>query len=148
MKTEKTHKEIRELDATISLYFINNGYWDKEKKQFSKKELTKLSHNMKNIKKQAEKILEQYTSDRDDLQIDHCAIDEKTKAMLKHPDGTRQFTQDGEKKLKAALKNLDETKVTIHARITEGEWDLTDEEKEVFSGILIPEIPKQEEEPS
>lgn len=146
MKVEKTHREVQILNNFCSSYLLNNGYWDVEKKQFSKKALTKLAANCKNIKKQCEKLFEEYVSAKDDLQIDHCATDEKSGVMLMNENGSRQFKPEGEKKLKAALKALDETKVELSARITDGVFDLTDEEEEVFSGVLIPEIEKSEED--
>ena len=50
------------------------------------------------------------------------------------------FTVEKQKELNKKLKELWKQEAEIYPRITEGEFGLTDEEKEVFSGIVIPEI--------
>jgi len=152
MKKSITYREGQKLNNYIVNYFITNGYFiagvpasgDKPATpgRWTEKTPTKLVANMKNIDKQWAKIYEEYTSLRDDLQLDHCATDEKTKVILMNDDGkTRKFTVEGEKALKKAIKELDATSVEIHVRITtEGIDYLTEDEREVFNGILIPEF--------
>jgi len=77
-------------------------------------------------------------------------INRKTKFILKNDKGERQFTIEAEKKLKVELKALQVTVVECHTRIPEGIdsliASLTDIEKEFFSGIVIPEQPKEDNE--
>ncbi len=158
MKKSITYKDGQRLNNVIFNYFITKGYFiagipataDSPAKpgRWSDLKPTKLVANMKNIDKQWAKIFEEYTSLRDDLQLDHCATDEKTKVILMNENGSRKFTVEGEKALKKAIKELDEKEVELHVRITtEGIDDLSDAEKEVFNGILIPafEVATEEE---
>lgn len=157
MKVKKSYKEVREINFSISNYLVSNGYWDVEKGKFSKKDETKLVAYMKKVKKECELICgpDDYGDKKDDLQIKHCLKDEKTKAILMADtcgaDGktytrVRQYSEEGELALKKALKELDATEVELNVKIADGDWDLTEEEKEIFSGILIPEIKKESSE--
>ena len=58
--------------------------------------------------------------------IDFCLEDPTTKKILRNEKGGYEYT-----------------KVDIDARITEGDYALTAEEKEFFSGIVIPEIKEE-----
>lgn len=149
MKKSITYKEAQILNNMLSNYFVDNGYWDVEKKTWSEKctkEPTKLFVNMRNIKKQVEELQIEYNEKVDDLRLDNCATDEKTGVIL-HTDVVgkdgqitqiKQFTPAGTKKFNKEVKELLEKEVDIHVRITEGEFNLTDEQKEHFNGILIP----------
>jgi hypothetical protein len=146
MKKELTYKEVLILNNVISGYFVTNGFWDVEKRAFSDKKDTKLTANMKNVKKQAEKIEVAYNELVDDLRLDNCAVDEKTKVILMDANGAKQFTVEGTKNFNKGIKALLDQKVDIHVRITEGDWDLSENEKEVFNGVLIPAFEVSTEE--
>ncbi|MEK6879217.1 MAG: hypothetical protein AABY22_06385, partial [Nanoarchaeota archaeon] len=133
---------LQKFDNAATLYLIKNEYFKDGK--FTDKPVTKLVSNMKNIIKQGGKHFEEFKELSNDIQIDHCAVDEKTKVILREENGSYKFTKEGLKECNKAIKELVEKKVIIHVRITEGEWELTDDEKEIFSGILIPEIVKTE----
>ncbi|MEK6882525.1 MAG: hypothetical protein AABY22_23085 [Nanoarchaeota archaeon] len=143
MKTEKTYKELQSFDNAATLYLIKNEYFKDGK--FTDKATTKLVSNMKNVIKQAGKHFEEFKELGNDIQIDYCSVDEKTKVILYNQDKSYQFTKEKLKECNKAIKELAEKKVTVHTRITDGEFELTDEEKEAFSGILIHEIKKEEE---
>lgn len=137
MKKEKSYRELQQLDNIATAFLKRNGYFDEN--GWTKKEPTKLVTNLKNILKQAGKHFDSYKEKVEDLSIDHCLVDEKTKAILREANGAYKFDKEALKKFNSAIKELASTNVELHVRITEGEWDLTDEEKEAFSGILIPE---------
>jgi len=133
MKKQLTYKELQVFDNMATSYLIRRGYFipaclPKEGEPmkpgyFSAKPATKLVANLKNVIKQAHKHFEEYREKEGDLAIDNCATDEKTKAILMDGDKYR-YTQDGLKAFIKARRELSETKVDIHARITDGEWEL------------------------
>ncbi|MGA4923211.1 hypothetical protein, partial [Bacillus subtilis] len=69
----------------------------------------------------------------EDLSIDHCLVDEKTKAILREANGAYKFEKEELKKFNTAVRELSNSAVEVHVRITEGDWDLTDDEKEAFN---------------
>lgn len=138
MKKSQTYRELQRFDNIATAYLRREGYFDEN--GWTKKEPTKLVSNIKNVIKQAGKLFEVYKEKVDDLSIDHCLVDEKTKAILREENGAYKFGKEELKKFNAAIKELSNSSVEVHTRITEGEWDLTDEEREVFSGLVIAEI--------
>lgn len=133
MKTKKTYLELIKFNAVAGVYLEKN-----------KESENKICVALKNvIKKQVVKHFENYNEEVDILQLNNCATDEKTRVILKDEKGNRQFTVEGELKLKKESKLLLAQTVEMHQRIPEGIDDLiaklTDEEKEYFSGIVIPE---------
>ena len=130
MKNKKTYGQL--IEANIHM----GGYLQKHKEE------NKICVSIKNFSKQLQKVFEEYNDDRDTLQLNNCAVDEKTKVILKDEKGNRQFTVEGEIKLKKDLKDLLLKEVEIHSRIPEGIDELiaglTEEEKEAFAGIVIP----------
>lgn len=155
-KIQISYKRLQKFDDAATKYLIENGYFIAGKKatdttpatdgKFTDKKETILVANLKKVIKQGNKHFEEYASKIDDLQLDHVAIDEKTKVILKDAKGMRQFTVEGEKALKADIKKLAEQEdLVIYPRITQGDWQLSDYEKEAFSGLVIPEIKSEEE---
>ena len=138
MKKEQSYKELQRFDNLATAYLRREGYFDET--GWTKKEPTKLVSNIKNVLKQAGKLFEEHKEKVEDLSIDHCLVDEKTKAILREANGAYKFEKEELKKFNTAIRELANSKVEIHIRITEGDWDLTDDEKEVFSGIVIPEV--------
>lgn len=137
MKKLQTYKELQTFDNLATAYLKREGYFDEN--GWTKKEPTKLVSNLKNVLKQAGKLFEEYKEKVEDLSIDHCLVDEKTKAILREANGAYKFEKEELKKFNTAVRELANSKVDIHIRITEGDWDLTDDEKEAFNGIVIPE---------
>lgn len=138
MKKAQSYKELQRFDNLATAYLKREGYFDEN--GWTKKEPTKLVSNIKNVLKQAGKLFEEYKEKVDDLSIDHCLVDEKTKAILREENGAYKFEKEELKKFNTAIRELANSKVDVHIRITEGDWDLTDDEREVFSGIVIPEV--------
>lgn len=127
MKVERTYAQLFALDVVSANYRKNNPD-------------NKITACLTNFNKQLKKHFEEYFDEQDNLQINNCLTDEKTKAII-YVDKERQFSQDGERKLKQDIKELKKKKVFIHSRIAEDVSDLinklTEEEKEVFSEIVI-----------
>ena len=136
MKIQRTYLELINFNQVAAAYLDKN-----------KEAETKLCSAIKQFSKQLKNIFEDYNDERDDLQRNNCSVDEKTKVILKDEKGNRQFTIEAEKKLKKEMKELLQAKVECHARIPEGIdeliSELTETEREVFSGIIIPEQPNE-----
>lgn len=131
-KIKKTYEEIFTFGNVGGAYL----------KKFEGKE-NKLSGAIKSAFKDVKKIVEEYNEELNDLDREHALEDEKTKAILLHPDGTRQKSKDGDKKFADAVKVLRKKQVEINQRISDGSNSfidsLTDLQKEAFSGIVITE---------
>lgn len=150
MKKEISYKELQKFDNFATSYLIRTGYFVPAQLQtkdspmkpgfFTEKKATKLVANLKNLIKQANDHFDVYKEKQTELYVDNCAVDEQTKAILLDERGGYKFTKEGQKKLIKDLKELNNSKVEINIRITEGEWELSDEEAEAFSGLAIPEV--------
>lgn len=132
MKTSKSYLDL--------IFFVTIGKKYLEKHQDAE---NKISASVKNvIDKQIKKHFETYNDELDTLQVSNCAVHETTKVILKDEKGNRQFTIEGELKLKKESKDLINQVVEIHTRIADGidslVAELTEEEKEAFSGIVVP----------
>lgn len=132
MTIEKTYKE---------LFILNN---------ISKNYISKNPENIKNklgesilkfSQKQLQPIFDEYNDEVDNFQIKNCLTDPNTNAILYIEGKTRQFSIEGELKLKSDIKEFSNKKVEINSMIIDGIdniiLELTDFEKEVFSGIFI-----------
>lgn len=105
MKTEKTYKQLFEFQGQISiLQKMYNPSPDPvpvvEQNRLLKKALT--SH------------FEDYNEKLEDLKLKFCIRDEKTRAKILTADGGYQFTEDNEKLLRAAVKELNNEVVDVH----------------------------------
>lgn len=151
-----SYKRLKEFDDVSTAYMVKNGYYvegvpakgdvPEKKPYFTDKAPTKLIVNIKNIGKQIKKAFETYSEKLTDLNLDYCAVDESKKppVIMYNELGGLCFTIEKQKELNKKRKELYESEVDIYPRITEGEFELTDEEKDAFSGIVIPEIHEEE----
>lgn len=155
MKKSLTYNEIKKFDVLATEYLVNNGYYIKQKKdsdgnitngKFTDKENTKLTANIRNIIKQFNKHFELYQELKDDILRDNCSVDDKTKIILRDEKGGYKFTVEQEKNIIRQTKELDKQQVDVNVRITDGEWILSEDEIEIFNGIVIPEVEKVETE--
>lgn len=149
MKKQLTYQQLQKFDNLATSYLIRNGYFipsdGRIPGKFTDEKPTKLVLNMKNVIKQAGKHFETYKELANDIRLDNCLVDEKTKAVLYEADGVNfKFSKDGLREVTKAIKDLSQTEVEIHIRITEGDLALTDEEKEAFNGIIISEFKPEE----
>ena len=143
-KKEISYKQVLQLQVEANTFLFNKGYIN-EKGELTDKPQPKIVPAIKNVLKQTDKIMAEYNDELDNLRLDHCLVDEKTKAVLKDEKGNYRFSVDGTKKLKADIKKLLEEKVEIHQRIVQ-DSEVDPEEYESFIGILIPEIEPKENE--
>lgn len=158
MKKPITYNQLQRFDIVATNYLIREGYFnphvpaigDKPAKRayYTDKPITKLVANIKNVIKQGDKLYETFNEKQNNILIDNATVDEKTNAIL-YDDShdakgnlirNYRFTKDQQKEVNKQRKNLLNETVEIHSRITNGEFDLTEEEKEAFSGIVIPEV--------
>ena len=125
MKVQKTYSELIRFNIAAQNYLSKNTD-------------NKICAAIKTFQKQLQTIFDNYNDERDTLQINNCAVDDKG-IIVKNEKGERQFTPQGELKLKADLKDLLNISVEIHSRIADCDYsDLTDDEKKLFSEIVIP----------
>jgi hypothetical protein len=101
-----------------------------------------LTESMKKFSKQLTQIGEDYEDRLDTIRLSNCIVDPNTKAILKDAKGERQFTVEGSIKIKEQIKLLLKEKIEITPVIIEGVEDLikqlSEEEVEILSGIVIP----------
>src|SRR3990172_8221284 len=109
MKIQRTYLELINFNQVAAAYIEKN-----------KEAENKLCSAIKQFSKQLKNIFENYNDERDNLQLNNCSVEEKTKVILKDDKGNRQFTIEAEKKLKKELKELLLTKIECHARVPEG----------------------------
>lgn len=105
MRTEKTYKQLFEFQGQVSiLQKMYNPSPDPvpvvEQNRLLKKALT--SH------------FEDYNEKLEDLRLKFCIRDEKTRAKILTGDGAYQFTEENEKLLRAAVKELNNEVVDVH----------------------------------
>lgn len=151
-KIKRSYKDLKKFDDVSTEYMIKEGYYidavpakgeDPGKKpQFTDKTPTKLILNIKNVGKQIAKLFEDFQEKVTEIQLDHCAVDESKKppVIMYNDRGGLCFTVEKQKELNKKIKELWNEETEIHSRITEGDFSLTDEEKEAFSGIVIPDL--------
>lgn len=134
MKKQITYKQL--------IAFVNNAHSYLEKNT----EETKFTSAIKSVQKQIRKheLIDDYQERMRENNLDHCSIDEKTKAILKEEDGSLKFTVEAQKKVNKLNKDLLSETVEINQRIIDEPGDLTELEKEAFSGIVIIEIIDEE----
>ena len=163
MKKSITYKRLHKFDVVATAYLIENGYYvsaisaigetPSKAAKYTDKVPTKLVANIKNIIKQTDALYEDFNEKKTIIFIDNALEDDKTKAILyddtKDGNGNvvrnYKFSKDGQKKVNEEVKKLMNEEVEIHVRITEGELGLTEEEKDAFNGIVIPEFTPDED---
>ncbi len=138
MKTEKTYLQTMVFNQACTIYLTNNGYF--KDGEMTKLEPTKLVTCLKNVLKQLPNIFAEYNEEKQCIVEMNCVVDSQTKIMLKDANGQYSYTAEGAKKMRKELKALNETKVTIHQRLVEGEFTLTSNEEEAFAGFVVPEL--------
>lgn len=127
-KVIRTYSELMVLSQVLEQYTIN----------YPESKLTAT------IKKFATKslvpLIEEYSDELDTLKIKNCLVDPITKAILKDEKGERQFGIEGTIKLKEEIKKLLKQEVEVTPFILEEITDiiLSEKEKELFTGIVIP----------
>lgn len=140
-KIARTYRQLQEFEALAANYLANNGYIADN--AFTKKENTKFTASLRNVMKQIGKHYELMNDEIDTIRIQHAATDDKTKVLLKDEKGAYMFTSEKLVELKKAIKDFRETEVDIYQRFVDAgsiPTDLTEDEIEVFSNIVIPAV--------
>jgi hypothetical protein len=145
MKSQKSIVQIRAFVTTATEYLKKNGYTQviDGKLDFSDKEDTTLSKNLKNIiKKQCQKIFEEFEEKTEDMRLDHCAVDPVKLTILRDENKGYIYTPEKLKAFNKLYKEKVNTQdIDIHLRLVE-DWEkfrLTEDEVEAFKGFALPE---------
>lgn len=140
MKINKSYLQLKTFDAVAADYLIKNGFAEMKEAafQFTSKEPTKLVSAIKSIIRQLGSHFDFMNEEVDTFKIMNCATDPVTKVQLPKINGQRQYTVQGELKLKKDIKSFLDTEVEIHQRIVEDFGKLSQLQLETFSDIVIP----------
>jgi len=100
---------------------------------------TKLGYAIKRVSAQFERLQMRRTEDRNDIDVDNCATDEKG-IILTEPDGRFRFTKEGLKARNLALRRLDDEGFEVEPYFaTEIPEDLNEFCVEAFTKFVIRE---------
>lgn len=141
MKIEISYEEMFQLQVEANTFLFKEGFID-EKGEETKKQQPKIVPAVKNILKQIDKLIPDYNDGLDNLRLDNCVVNEKTKVVLKDEKGNYKFTVEGTKSLKKAVKEFRKEKVEIHQRLIQ-DSGVDIEEYESFKDILVPTSKEQ-----
>jgi hypothetical protein len=105
------------------------------------KEDSKFNYALKRVSERAMKINEEMRLKTEDVEIDHQATGEHG-VLLYNPNGTRAYTAEGVKALRAANAALSDLEFEIEPHYcTEIPDDLPDDVRELLTGFVIkPEV--------
>lgn len=141
MKKQTTLNQLAEFDQVASAYLSKNGFIEDLK--YTTKVETKLTSAIKSIFKQYQKALKDIQSDIELININNCLDDPNTKEILKDEKGNFKYSKEGLINRKKEIKAIFDKKIDIHDRIIDSfPSNLTEEEIEMFQGIVIP-LPKK-----
>ena len=118
-----TIKQINEFSIVGSAYMKDHN--------------NKLSYAIRKVNKNITSVVESINENIEDLRIEHCSVDEKGN-VLKDEKGNYKFSKDGLRALAKAVKELNNKIFEIEPFFaTEIPDDLTEEQKEIFTGLVI-----------
>lgn len=117
-------------------YNAHSRVWLNEDKGNAK---TKLGYAISRLSPRIEKLLQRYQNESEDINIDHCATDDKG-YILRDERGDYRFTRDELKKRNHARQKLFESEVEIEPYFaTEVPDDLPAAFHEICLGLIIRE---------
>lgn len=102
----------------------------------AKIETENFQYALKRIKNQHKKYFKKYLDNLEDLRIDLCSVDEKGN-VLKDDKGSYVFSKENLKTLTIKARQLQEFEIEPYFATDFPE--LTEDQKELFAGILIAE---------
>lgn len=130
MKVKRNMEELDEYMNQAKFYYAMHS----EKK-------TKFKKCLELIAMQIGKIKKEHNEELEELRLDLCSVDEKTKAILFGEDGAYKFSPENYKKLLSKSKELNQKQYEIHSRILPENKDHIDElseaQKKAFNGLVI-----------
>ena len=125
----------------ILVFFNAAGPWLEKHKADSK-----FAYAVKKVHKQCKARWDSYSEQVEDIDIEHCAVDEKTGVILKDERAGLQFTKEGIKKRNAARRALFLSDAGVTPFLGKNPpADLTDAERDAFAGFVLPELDEDEE---
>lgn len=165
MKVQKTYNQLRIFDAVGVKYLVRTGHFKLAEEvdgkpvnaHYTEAAPTPMSAAIKNVfKNQMVKVFAELNNEIESIEELNAATDPVKKTMLVLVPGNPQkgekhqyeYTAAGRKKMRDEITALFEKSIDLHQRVVP-DWEsynLTDEEKEAFSGIVIPEQPKVDED--
>ena len=141
MTTTITNRQLIALNNAL-VKFIDSNIPPKTEES-KKTEPTKFLTAAKNLyRKQVVLLVTNYNDKIGDMRDLSAATHPVNKTILKDANGQHEFTPEGSVKFKKEIKKALEETIEIHQRIVPIEdipTDLTDDEKEAFENILIPQ---------
>lgn len=122
-------QEITYFDL-ISFFNFVTGYLNEQKEQ------TKLTANMKRFCKHNTRLIDEYNEKVNNILLDNCAVDPKTKVILKDDRGELCFTVEGQKKCNKERQELIDSVPSKPISLFITKWDeLTEAEIEIINGL-------------
>lgn len=124
---KKTHQEI------VAFLNASHSYIERHPKE------SKFKYALTRTEKSLKNLYEEYAEKIADLNIEHCVADDKG-VILKDERGEFQFTKES-----LRLRNKAQKAVLMEAVAVKGYTaqeipdDLTDDEREIFAGFVLPE---------
>lgn len=130
-----THKQIQNYLRAADIWLQNNP------------EKTKFREAVVKVGLRCTKLMEEYKEQFEDIQIDCCETDPKTKVILRDEHGAMQFTKEGERKRNQMKTELLNAAVELTPRyVDEIPETLSELEADIFTGFVIRPDPTQAEE--
>lgn len=137
MEKQTTFKQVI-IFAKAGEKFLSRG--DKKETE------TKLHQSVRSVLKQIRKdeLLDDYNSRLEDVYIEHCSVDSNGN-VIRNAQGGYVYSKESLRLVSAKEKEVIKSTVPIAVKIFEGNDDLaskllSDEEKEIFSGLVINEL--------
>lgn len=123
----KTYREVFTFINAAAIWLEKN------------KDESKLRYAVKKILKACQTIGTLYQEKIEDIDIEHCSVDEKTQNILKDERGEMTFTKDSIRKRNEARRKLFETSVEVATHFATDPGNLGDAVRDSFLGFVISE---------
>lgn len=141
MRVNKTYLQIRLLHDNAASFLVASGNAEIVNNQivFTTKEMTPLAAVLKKSIKDTSNLLQELEDKTDDLRIKNAAKHPQHGTILRTEKGAIDFTPEGLINFKKQMKELLNQEVEIIQRVvTEWKENLTEEQLEAFSEVVIP----------
>lgn len=120
----------------IYVFLLVSQVWLAAKEENAK---SKLGYALQKVRLRAEKLWNQYQAKVEDLNIDHCVVDDKG-VILKDEKGEYKFTKEGMKARNQARQKLYESEVEIDPHFVTAKLpELSTSEQLAFIGFVMRE---------
>lgn len=103
-------------------------------------EESKFKYALTKVSRKITKLQEKYQESMEEINIEHCATEDKTGVILRDQQGQYKYTKDELIKRNREVNKLFHSEVEIEPHIaTDVPEDLTSLEREVFDGFVLKE---------